>query len=351
MSNKKKLLLSVGSIVGATILFITISTIVVSSKDSLPAFTGNYDVNTKDELIVVNQEKERQSLSFLPTQGQSQALFEAEEDYTLFSPIFMSDNTVAFIHTSGFEPDKQPGEQRTELAYSTIFTVDVSTNEVTALAETRGILTDLVYIAENDQLLASGENINQEDVPAARNGNTTILYEVSNGKLVSIYEGSYTEPGSMQATDDGELLMVLPDDQGNWDTDSMFEAIERIYKADPMEKPLSLELVSNENKTEPITDVAQIGDDLIYQTIMNFHDDGNYDYDLVSYSLEKKEEGDRLRIGSSVESLRAPNEHTLYYVKRDFDYNGFNQFSLFRYDLENHIETEIHATPSLEEST
>lgn len=230
----------------------------------------------------MTKEDEMETLSFLPNKEKSIPLFESEVGTSLFSPVFTEGNTATFIQTTGYEYGDDPDEVNSELAYSTIFSIDLSTNKVTILAKTRGILLDLVYIPTTNQLLVAGENINQQAEPQTTDRNETKLYHVNEGELEVIYEGSYAMPGSMQPTADGQLMMILPDDQGNWNVDSMFESIERIYIADPSESPLKLELVSNPDKTEPISRFVQVDDGLIYQTIFNYHDsDDMFDYDLV----------------------------------------------------------------------
>ncbi|MFS0785816.1 hypothetical protein ABC345_05450 [Shouchella sp. 1P09AA] len=345
MSNKKTLLFSLGTLAVSCILFITVGSFVTATQDAQPAFTGEYDVNDSEEVLVVVKEQEHESLLLLANEEEDTTLFESDENTQITSPVFMEEHTAAFIQTTGYKDGDDPYETSSELAYSTIYFIDLLTNEVVNVADARGVLQDLAYVPSSKQLIATGENITQQSEPQEQEGNQTAIYHVHNGDFQEIYQGSYAAPGSMQATEDGKLMMILPDDQGNWTAESMFESTERIYMADPTEQQLDLELVSNPEKTEPITSFVQVEDGLIYQTILNYHDaDDMYDYDLVPYSYENEEEGDRIGVsGNEIESLRLSSANMLYYVKRSSAYRNGNAFSLHKRDLkdDDHVEGDV----------
>lgn len=332
-------------------LFITTGSLVIDSQETEPVFTGEYDVNAEEDLLVVTDYEGSETLSLLSSKENPIPLFESEVDTYLYSPIFMNNHTAVFIQTTSYDYGDYIEETTSEFAYSTIQSIDLSTNEVSIIAEARGVLFDLAYIPTSDQLIVSGENISQQFEPQPVGRAETKLFNVKEGELDVIYEGSHSLPGSMQPTADGKLMMILSDDQGNWTADSMYESIERIYIADPSENPLNLELVSNSDKSEPITSFVQVEDGLLYQTILNYHDsDDMFDYDLVPSSFNKNEEGDRLGIsGHDIESLRTPTKDILYYVKRTAAYRNGNAFSLHRYNIESETGVELNLLPQTEE--
>ncbi|WP_144558448.1 hypothetical protein [Shouchella miscanthi] len=344
MLNKKMLFLSVGTIIGSCLLFITIGFLVNATQKTEPAFTGEYDVNVMEDLLYVTTENSVDTL-FLQTNNESAlSLFTSDSEAFLYSPIFIDEHTAAFIHTTGYERGSDPYETSSEFAYSAISIVDFVTEEITTLVETRGVLLDLIYIPTTDQFIVTGDNVSQHIEPEAQETRKTALYNAADGELQLIYEGSYAVPSSMQAAKDGQLMMILPDDQGNWTVDTIYESIERIYIADPTVTPLNLELFSSDEKTAPITSFVQVKDGLIYQTIFNYEQsDGSFDYDLVPYSFETQEEGNRLRIGGhDIEALRSiPTKDILYYVKRTDAYRDGNTFSIHRHDLVSGDEKEI----------
>ncbi|MBM7838956.1 hypothetical protein JOC54_002226 [Alkalihalobacillus xiaoxiensis] len=351
MTNKKTLVFSLGTLVGSCLLFITIGSFVIASQDKVPAFTGEYDVNAKEELLVVTEYEGSETLSLVSNNEKAISLFESEVDAYIFSPIYTNDHTAVFIQTTGYDYGDYIDETTSEFAYSTIQSIDLSTNEVTIIAEARGVLFDLVYIPTSDQLVVSGENITQGTEPQPVGRAETKLFNVNDSELEVIYEGSPVLPSSIQATNDGQLMMILPDDQGSWTVDSMYESIERVFSANPTENPLNLELVSNPDKIEPITSFAQIEDGLIYQTIFNYQEsDAIYDYDLIPYSYNNKKEGTRLGIsGHEIEALLYPKKDVLYYVKRTDAYRNGNDFSLHRHDLRSGTGIEINLLPQTDE--
>lgn len=348
MTNKKMLLLSLIALIGSCFLFMTVGFFVTSSQETEPAFTGAYDVNAKEDLLVVTKKDNVETLSFQKNNDHNVTLFDSDLDAYLYSPIFVDDHTAAFIETTGYDYRDNQYDRIAEFAYSTIYSLDLITNERKVIAKARGVLLDLVYIPAKEQFIATGEDVSQNVEPQkVKSGSHSALYLIEDGELEEIYNGSYMTPSSMQATEDGTLMLILPDDQSNWTVDTMYEAVERIYETDPTEQPFQLELVSNPDKIEPITDFVQVEDGLLYQTILNYEDyDGVFDYDLVPFSLINREEGKRLGLNENgIEYLRAPGNDILYYVNRTQAYRGGNAFSLHRYELETGTIDEINVTP------
>ncbi|WP_158734670.1 hypothetical protein [Alteribacillus sp. YIM 98480] len=332
----------IGVLCTAAIMVIAAAAISSESAENIqPAFTGEFTVNHNGQIAFVLEEEQMQVL-YKQTESGVKRVFEADEDREIKSPVFTEENNLSFIHTTGYPPEPE-GEQKFQLEYSDV--VQVEGEDTDELVSMRGVMTDLVVDPTHDRLIIGGILLNIEEAPQEG----FIPYSSSlhtleqDGTLEEIRSFDAYSPDSLQLKEGGEnLLMILPDDFENVTPDSMFESTDRIYEMN-MDNPQSLKLVSDEDTEIPISEVVISPDNsnLLFQTIMNWNESGDYEYDMVQYDPDLMTEGKRLHIDDSVMNAEVHNEN-LYYIKMSRNTNGSNKYALFRFDLASGEEEQIN---------
>ncbi|MFC3040818.1 hypothetical protein ACFOGI_11220 [Virgibacillus xinjiangensis] len=316
---------------------ITAGEMITSKEEAKPAFTGEFSIGENNRLVYVMEEGDAQHLYVQSENGESQHVYESEGNLEIRSPLFTGENTIAFISTTG-APEGSPGEQEFQLVHSDVISVQIESGEEKTLLEARGLMTGLVYDDANSRIIANGVHISTDKEPEEG------FIPYASGLYTLSMEGEFEEirtidtysPGSLQITEDGKkLLMILPDDFEDATPESMFEATERIFEME-IEKPSEMEVVSKEGSDIPISEFVLFknGTTLLYQTIMNWGDGGNYLYDHVWFDRSKQEEGERLHINEPVlHSMLNDEETWLYYVRSSRKSNQDEQYDLYRFDL------------------
>ncbi|MDQ0159470.1 hypothetical protein [Alkalibacillus salilacus] len=347
--NKKGMLIVFGFIIVVIAGFAVAGGIVESSKNTEPYFTGEYNIGPDGRIAYVMETDGRQTLYVKGPDAKRIEVYTAEESKELWSPVFNDNGDFSVIETTGY-PEAPPGEQEFQLEHSDVHTISAEGGDIETVLQARGVITDLVKDPAQMRWIINGIHLSTEGEPEEGfKPYASGLYTLKpNGNFEEIQSFETYSPSSLSIADNGKrMLMVLPDDYENATPDSMFESVERIYEMN-IEKPEEMKVISNKNSEVPISEVVWMEDQnkLLYQTIMNYGEDGLYEYDMVSYDRASGKEGDRLRINDSVQHAKLSRDNTLlYYVKEKSEANQSESYELFRYHLDNGEEEKIELSP------
>ncbi|WP_411954491.1 hypothetical protein ACKXGF_01160 [Alkalibacillus sp. S2W] len=343
--NKKGMFIVFGFIIVVTVGFATAGGIVESSQNTKPSFTGEYNVASDGRIAYVMESDGRQTLYLKDREAEHLEVYAAEESKKLWSPVFNENGDLSVVETTGY-PEAPSGKQEFQLEHSDVHTISEEGGDVETVLQVRGVITDLVKDPAHNRWIINGIHLSTQGEPEEgfipyASG----LYTLKpNGDFEEIQSFETYSPSSLSIAENGKrMLMVLPDDYENATPDSMFESVERIYEMN-IEKPEEMKVISNKDSEVPISEVVWMENQnkLLYQTIMNYGEDGLYEYDMVSYDRSSEEEGDRLRINDSVQHAKLRRDNTLlYYVKEVSEGNQSETFELFQYRLESGEEEKV----------
>lgn len=312
-------------------------------------FTGEYAISENDDRLayVINTDK-GQEVYVRSEDQKDEMIYQSEEQMEITTPLFTRDNQVMFVETTG-APDEPPGEQEFQQVFSNIISVDIENENTSVLLEARGWITTILQENPDDPIIVDGVLVSTEEEPETgfQSYESSLFTLDSSKELERIHTFDAYSPGSLQLVDNGDKLrMVLSDDYEDVSPESMFEATDRIYEMD-IEQPDQLEVLSKESSDVPISSFITLDDnnELIYQTIMNWEANENYEYDLVEYDAAAKEEGSRLYVDGDIwPSSLQYHDGDIYYAKRTRDSMSRNKFALYHYDR--HAEKEEKITLS-----
>lgn len=309
-------------------------------------FTGEYAISENDDrlLYVINTDK-GQEVYVRSEDQKDEMIYQSEEQMEITTPLFTEDERVMFVETTG-APEEPPGEQEFQRVFSNIVSVDIENDKSSVLLEVRGWITTILQEDPDDSIIVDGVLVSTDEEPVTvfQSYESSLFTLDSDKELERIRTFDAYSPGSLQLVDNGnKLRMVLPDDYEDVSSESMFESTERIYEMD-IEQPDKLEVLSKVSSEVPISSFITLDDnnELIYQTIMNWEADENYEYDLVEYDAAAKEEGSRLYVDGDIwpSSLRY-HDGDIYYAKRTRDSMSRNTFALYHYDRHKEKEEKI----------
>ncbi|MGY4691642.1 hypothetical protein [Salibacterium sp. K-3] len=347
--NKKGMAVVFGLIAVVTAGLAAAGGMVESEENAKPSFTGEYSVAPDGRIAYVMESSGTQTLYVQERGAERSGIYTAEKSKKLWSPAFNENGDVSVVQTSGY-PEGGPGEQEFQLAHSDIVTVSAEGGKVETVLQARGLITGLVKDPAHERWIVNGIHLSTQGEPE------TGFKPLQSGLYTLKPDGSFEEirsfdaysPSSLSLSEDGEkMLMILPDDFENVTRDSMFESVERIYEMN-IENPEDMTVISNKKSEVPISEVVRLEDQnkLLYQTIMNYGEGGMYDYDMMWFDPDSKEEGERLHINESIQGTQLSRGNTkLYYVKKSRKSDQTEVFHLFRYDLNSGEEEQVTLMP------
>ncbi|WP_010532244.1 hypothetical protein [Lentibacillus jeotgali] len=347
--NKKRMLIVFSFIAVVTAGLAAVGGIVESSENTKPSFTGEYNVAPDGRIAYVMESDGKQTLYVKGREAERHEVYTAGKSQKLWSPVFNENGDLSIVETTGYS-EAPPGEQEFQLEHSDVHTISAEGGKIETVLQARGVITDLVKDPARKRLIINGIHLSTKGEPEEGfMPLTSGLYTLNpDGDLKEIRSFEAYSPSSLSIAENGKrLLMVLPDDYKNATPDSMFKSVQRIYEMN-IEKPKEMKVVSNKNSEVPISEVVWMEDKnkLLYQTIMNYGEDGLYEYDMVTYDRASGEVGDRLHINDSVQHAQLSEDNTLlYYVKETSEANQSETFELFQYHLESGEEEKIELSP------